>query len=114
MSDDSDGGQSVSALEGDSVTLQTDVPEIQKYDVIKWKFEHQNSLIAELNRMARNKTKYDGTDGRFKHRLEIDFLTGSLTISHIGMNHSGLYEADISSSSRHTIHKSFILTVTGE
>ncbi|XP_016404739.1 uncharacterized protein LOC107737659, partial [Sinocyclocheilus rhinocerous] len=107
--------KSVSVLVGDSVTLQTGLTEIQRDDVIRWRFEHQNSPIAENNRQTRKVFKYDDADKRFRHRLKLDYLTGSLTIKNIGTNHSGLYEVDISTSSiKHTIHKTFNVTVSGE
>ncbi|XP_026109277.1 uncharacterized protein LOC113081386 [Carassius auratus] len=109
-----DDVKSVSVLVGDSVTLHTDLTEIQRDDVIQWRFEHQNS-IAEIDRKARKISTYDGPDGRFRHNLRLDHWTGSLTIRNIGISHSGLYEVDIStSSSKHTIHKSFIVMVSGE
>ncbi len=107
--------KSVSVKVGDSVTLNTDLTEIQRDDEIQWKFEHQNSPVAEINRKARKISTYDDTDGRFRDKLQLDYLTGSLTIRNIGIKHSGLYEADIStSSSKHTIHKTFNVTVSGE
>ncbi|XP_052446705.1 uncharacterized protein LOC127988143 isoform X2 [Carassius gibelio] len=110
-----DDVKSVSVLVGDSVTLHTDLTEIQRDDEIQWRFGHQNSPIAEIDRKARKVSTYDGPDGRFRHNLQLDYLTGSLTIKNIGIRHSGLYEVDIStSSSKHTIHKSFIVMVSGE
>ncbi|KAL0153104.1 hypothetical protein M9458_051598, partial [Cirrhinus mrigala] len=102
----------VSVLVGDLVSLQTGLTEIQRDDVIQWRFEHQNSPIAEINRQTRRASKYDDADKRFRHRLKLDYLTGSLTIGNVGTSHSGLYEVDIStSSSRHTIHRTFNVTV---
>ncbi|KAL0161519.1 hypothetical protein M9458_045244, partial [Cirrhinus mrigala] len=77
------GAKSLSVKVGDSVTLYTDVPEIQKYDAI-----------------------------RFRDRLQLDQQTGSLTIIKTETNHSGRYEVEISSS-KHTIHKTFNVTVSG-
>ncbi|XP_073701003.1 uncharacterized protein [Garra rufa] len=107
--------KSVLVLVGDSVTLHTDLAEIQNDDEIQWRFEHQSSPLAEINRKARKISTYDATDGRFRDKLQLDYLTGSLTIRNIETNHSGLYEVDISSSSsKHTIHKTFNVTVSGE
>uniref|UniRef100_A0A673I8K1 Immunoglobulin domain-containing protein n=1 Tax=Sinocyclocheilus rhinocerous TaxID=307959 RepID=A0A673I8K1_9TELE len=108
-------GESVSVTEGDSVTLHTALLEIQKDDVIQWRFGADGALIAQINRATRKVFKYDDADKRFRHRLKLDYLTGSLTIKNIGTNHSGLYEVDISTSSiKHTIHKTFNVTVSGE
>ncbi len=108
--------KSVSVMEGDSVTLNTGLTEIQTHDETQSRFEHQNSPVAEINRKARKTSTNDDTDGRFRDKLQLDNLTGSLTIRNIGIKHSGLHEADIStsSSSKHTIHKTFNVTVSGE
>ncbi|KAL0161421.1 hypothetical protein M9458_045146, partial [Cirrhinus mrigala] len=112
------GVKSVTGLKGDSVTLYTDVPDIQRYAVIRWWFGQQNSTIAEINRTpsdektGRNFNTYYGPDERFRDRLQLDNQTGSMTIRNIETSHSGIYEAEIISSSRkHTIHKSFTVTV---
>nr|XP_055072936.1 uncharacterized protein LOC129452884 isoform X2 [Misgurnus anguillicaudatus] len=102
----------VSLLEGDSVTLHTEITDIKKYDVIRWRFLHENSPLAEFNRKAGNPPKYV-SDGRFRDKLQLDVQTGSLNIKNIRRNHSGLYEVDISSSS-YTIHQPFTVTVSGE
>ncbi|XP_016112522.1 uncharacterized protein [Sinocyclocheilus grahami] len=105
-----DAVESISVIERDSVTLHT-VTKIQRYDMIQWRF--QNSPIAEINREAGIFNTSDGADGRFKHKLQLDCLSGSLTVNNIGTKHSGLYEVDIRSS-KHTIHKTFSVTVSGE
>ncbi|KAG1924849.1 uncharacterized protein LOC120493264 isoform X2 [Pimephales promelas] len=102
----------VSVLVGDSVTLHTGVPEPQRYDVIQWRFGHLNSPIAEIHRKTRNYFT-SKTDGRFRDRLKLDYWSGSLTITNTENKHSGVYEVEISVS-RHTIHKSFNVTVIGE
>ncbi len=43
-----DDVQSVSLMEGDSVTLQTGVTKVQRDDQILWKFGDQGTLIAHL------------------------------------------------------------------
>lgn len=101
--------QSLIVMEGDSVNLQPDVPEILKYDVIQWRFGQP--VVAKIDRVNRSVST---PDVRFRYRLEADYLTGSLKISNIATNCSGLYEVDIRSSNKHTIHKSFYVTVTGE
>ncbi|XP_059424651.1 uncharacterized protein LOC132159055 isoform X1 [Carassius carassius] len=108
------GVKSLSVLEGDSVTLLSGVPEIQRVDMIGWRFEQQESPLAEINRTAEIFNTYDNVlDGRFRDRLKLDHQTGSLTITNTRTTDSGLYQLEISSS-KHTIHKTFTVTVSGE
>ncbi|XP_050959751.1 uncharacterized protein LOC127161147 isoform X2 [Labeo rohita] len=100
----------VSLTETDFVTLNTDVPDIQRYDKIQWRFD-QKSPVAAINRSTGKVSTYDGPDRIFKDRLKLDNQTGSLTIKSIRITDSGLYVVDISSSGKYTIHKSFTLTV---
>uniref|UniRef100_A0A8C1NDV4 Ig-like domain-containing protein n=1 Tax=Cyprinus carpio TaxID=7962 RepID=A0A8C1NDV4_CYPCA len=79
-------------MEGDSVTLQTDVTEIREDDDILWKFGAETSQIAEISKVARIFTTSDGPDGRFRDRLKLDNQTGSLTIMNITTEHAGDYE----------------------
>ncbi|XP_043078792.1 SLAM family member 5-like isoform X2 [Puntigrus tetrazona] len=88
-------GQSVSVTEGDSVTLNTGVTEIQEHDDILWKFGAETSLIAEINKATGIFSTYDGSDGRFRDRLKMD-QTGSLTIMNITTQHAGVYKVEIS------------------
>nr|XP_055072932.1 uncharacterized protein LOC129452883 [Misgurnus anguillicaudatus] len=106
---------SVSVMEGDSVTLNTDVLDIKKYDEIRWRFQHERSPLAVLNRKTAFFSTYDDVhDGRFKGRLQLNVQTGSLTITNIRIKHAGLYEVDISNSRSHTIHQSITVTVSGK
>ncbi|XP_051978353.1 uncharacterized protein LOC127640017 [Xyrauchen texanus] len=87
-----------SVIEGDSVTLDTNV-EKQKSDLIVWCFgpEASRTRIAQINGKADSKRVYDDVlDGRFKDRLKLDSKTGSLTIRDITTEHSGLYKLRIS------------------
>ncbi len=70
---------SLSVVEGDSVTLNTNITEIPEEDDILWKFGAEKSLIAQINRA-------DGiintcNDRRFRDRLKLDDQTGSLSIT---------------------------------
>ncbi len=108
----------VSVMEGDSVPLDTDPTYIQGSDVIRWRFEKQKSLVAEINRTAGIFNTYDAVlDGRFRDRLTLNNQTGSLIITNTRTTDSGLYEVEISSTrSRYTTHhtQSFSVTVSGE
>uniref|UniRef100_A0A672KU00 Ig-like domain-containing protein n=1 Tax=Sinocyclocheilus grahami TaxID=75366 RepID=A0A672KU00_SINGR len=89
-------GESVSVMEGDSVTLHTDVTQIHENDDIQWKFGAENTLIAEISRDAGIFSTSDDLDERFRDRLKLDPQTGSLTITNITTEHTGLYKLEIS------------------
>ncbi|KAL1252077.1 hypothetical protein QQF64_019873, partial [Cirrhinus molitorella] len=82
----------VSVMEGDSVILNSDLTEVHA-DLIQWEF--LNSLIGHINVKAGHITLFDYDDGRFRDRLILDKQTGSLTITNITTEHSGLYELKI-------------------
>ncbi|XP_067271633.1 uncharacterized protein si:dkey-182g1.10 [Pseudorasbora parva] len=107
---ETDGVKSVSAKEGDSVTLNTCFNPTQKYNTIRWEFE--SAVIARIEDQASPASVLDGPDGRFRDRLELDLESGSLTIRNIRTNHSGLYKVHIISTSVYII-KRFNVTVTG-
>ncbi|XP_057181191.1 uncharacterized protein LOC130548439 isoform X3 [Triplophysa rosa] len=102
-----DGLTSFSVMEGGSVFLNIGATDINNY-VIRWRFE--NSPLAEFS----GKTKIISThDERFRDRLEMEDWSGSLTITHITTDLSGLYEVIVDSNSgTHTIHRSFTVTVS--
>ncbi len=62
-----DETQTLSVMEGDSVTLHTDVTELQRDHVLLWTFGPQNTHIAKINRVH-NETFHNGAD----ERLETD------------------------------------------
>ncbi|XP_052394735.1 uncharacterized protein LOC127942806 isoform X9 [Carassius gibelio] len=100
----------ISVKEGDSVTLNSDLTEID-YDLILWEFE--NSLIAEIYEWDDRPSVYDDVlDGRFRDRLKLDKQTGSLTITNISTEHTGVYELVINSMSR--MRKTFFLNAVNE
>ncbi|XP_048038153.1 SLAM family member 5-like [Megalobrama amblycephala] len=94
-------GDSVSVMEGDSVTLYTDLTEIHEDDEILWKYGAENSLIAEISRVDQIFSTYDDVlDGRFRDRVKLDNQTGSLTITNITTEHAGVYKLDIRGAKR--------------
>lgn len=105
-------GQMHSVLVGEFVTLQTGLTDTQNYDVIQWKFGPQHSTIAKVNIKDR-KVSYEGPVKTFKDRLQLDYQTGSLTITSMRTEDSGLYEVDIKGSS-YTIHKTYNVTISGK
>ncbi|XP_067253094.1 CD48 antigen-like [Chanodichthys erythropterus] len=88
-------GDSVSVMEGDSVTLYTDLTEISEEEDILWKYGAENSLIAKMKQKKQTFITSDGPDGRFRDRLKLDDQTGSLTITNIRPEHAGLYQLEI-------------------
>ncbi|CAM4660580.1 unnamed protein product [Leuciscus chuanchicus] len=82
---------SLSVMEGDSVTLNTGVTK-QQHDKMLWYFN--DILIAQINGEPSKSCLYDGEDERFRDRLEVDYETGSLTITNIRSEHAGRYEAN--------------------
>ncbi|KAL1252076.1 hypothetical protein QQF64_019872, partial [Cirrhinus molitorella] len=97
----------MSVKEGDSVSFNSDLTEIMNGDLIQWKFEKQNTLIAEINKRTDRFTVYDDVlDGRFRDRLKLDNQTGSLTITDTTTEHAGSYKLQINS-----VRKFFHLTV---
>ncbi len=82
-------------MEGDSVTLKTNVTEVQQADDILWEFGAEKSLIAKIKKQQQIFSTFDGPDGRFRDRLKLDNQTGSLTITKITTQHAGLYKLEI-------------------
>ncbi|XDV23698.1 hypothetical protein PO909_028163 [Leuciscus waleckii] len=88
-------------MEGDSVTLNTDITEITEEEDILWKYGDENSLIAKISIETRVFSTYDDVpDGRFRDRLKLDDQTGSLTITNTTTEHTGDYKLDISGAKR--------------
>ncbi|XP_067245563.1 uncharacterized protein [Chanodichthys erythropterus] len=84
----------VSVMERDSVTLHTDLTEIQTDRDLKWKFPDDTSIIARIDRET-NRTTVPGNTS-FEGRLKLNETTGSLTITNIKTTDSGVYKLKIS------------------
>nr|XP_055073051.1 uncharacterized protein LOC129453014 [Misgurnus anguillicaudatus] len=99
--------KSVSVMEGDSVTLHTDLTEIKTGDLVWWRFKKGDSkdLLAEI---GKNKIWY--TPEIFKDKLLTDGKTGDLNITNMKIKYSGLYEVEINSATG-TSSKRFNITV---
>uniref|UniRef100_A0A9J7XFL6 Ig-like domain-containing protein n=1 Tax=Cyprinus carpio carpio TaxID=630221 RepID=A0A9J7XFL6_CYPCA len=89
-------GETVSVMEGDSVTLNTDNNEIYEDDEILWNFGAEKFILAKINREAGVFIYDDVPDGRFRDRLKLNKQTGSLTITDITTVHAGDYQLQIS------------------
>ncbi|XP_026111716.1 SLAM family member 9-like isoform X2 [Carassius auratus] len=75
-------------MEGDSVTLHTDVTQIQKYTEIRWMFG--DKVITRFNVTTQQISNSDSPES-LKDRLKLDHQTGSLTITNIRTTDSGRY-----------------------
>ncbi|XP_077081746.1 uncharacterized protein LOC143735455 [Siphateles boraxobius] len=104
---EADGIKIISVMEGDSVTLHTDVTSIQRNDHITWKFGSDKSCIAEVYEYSIH--TFPGSDGRFRDRLKLH-PTGSLTITNTRLSDAGYYTVSISSS-RRTLREIFMVIV---
>ncbi|KAK7126521.1 hypothetical protein R3I94_017871 [Phoxinus phoxinus] len=84
-------------MEGDSVTLNTDVTEVYEdnYNIL-WTYGAKINVIAEISGKYKMVFTYDDVpDGRFRDRLKPDDQTGSLTITHTTTEHAGVYIIEI-------------------
>ncbi|KTG43990.1 hypothetical protein cypCar_00046821 [Cyprinus carpio] len=105
-------GETVSVMEGDSVTLNTDNNEIYEDDEILWNFGAEKFILAKINREAGVFIYDDVPDGRFRDRLKLNKQTGSLTITDITTVHAGDYQLQISGAKLSS--KTFSVSVYGE
>nr|XP_055074178.1 SLAM family member 6-like isoform X2 [Misgurnus anguillicaudatus] len=94
-------------MEGDSVTLHTDITQIQRDDHILWMFGPNETRIAEIYKKSID--MYNSNE-IFRDRLKLDSQTGSLTITNITMTHTGRYKLQIFSN-RGNSYKRFNVTV---
>ncbi|XP_073721623.1 uncharacterized protein [Misgurnus anguillicaudatus] len=102
--------KSMSVMEGDSVTLHTDITELQSKDEIGWWFN--NMRIARIKRSRNINPIYeDHVTQIFKDRLKMNNQTGDLNITNIRSEHTGLYQLDIYINTS-IVHKCFNFTLT--
>ncbi|KAK2906693.1 hypothetical protein Q8A67_005678 [Cirrhinus molitorella] len=106
------GSGEVSVMEGDSVTLLTDVETNQQQEII-WRFN--DTIIAAISgdlSFICTDVQCNKDTERFRDRLKLNHQTGSLTITNINTTDSGLYHLQISSSSN-SVWRSVSITVIG-
>ncbi|XP_056614798.1 uncharacterized protein LOC130429965 [Triplophysa dalaica] len=90
-----------SVMEGDSITLYNFYEVKYRLFMIEWKFGAQESRIVKFyTDEGKILIHNDVLDGMFRGRLEVDDQTGSLTITNITTQHTGLYEMITTSSAR--------------
>uniref|UniRef100_A0A673K044 Immunoglobulin domain-containing protein n=1 Tax=Sinocyclocheilus rhinocerous TaxID=307959 RepID=A0A673K044_9TELE len=100
-------------MEGESVTLNPDLTQIQKCYLIEWRFG--DSVIAQTDG---NDISYPSHTEIFRGRLQLDQLkldhqTGSLIITNTRTTDAGLYTVKISSN-KQTLYKRFTVTVSDD
>ncbi|XP_026054558.1 uncharacterized protein LOC113040420 isoform X2 [Carassius auratus] len=107
--------ETVTVIEGDSVTLYTNLAEIQNDDTILWLFGPKDSVISQITR-KQDLTSFFVTDGvRFRDRLQVNQKTGSLTIRNTRIRHMGQYKLSISRKNTTTkIFEVIVIGVAGE
>ncbi|XP_056614739.1 carcinoembryonic antigen-related cell adhesion molecule 3-like [Triplophysa dalaica] len=103
IDDQTEKFRNVSVMEGDSFTLNTEDAFTQKPDMIKWMFGLKR--IAELIGIKPASSHVDSEI--YGDRLELDYKTGSLTITNTRTTDSGLYTLKI------TPEMKFNVTVSG-
>uniref|UniRef100_A0A8C1VB08 Immunoglobulin domain-containing protein n=1 Tax=Cyprinus carpio TaxID=7962 RepID=A0A8C1VB08_CYPCA len=106
-------GVSVSVMEGDSVTLNTDVKTNQQ-EKINWYFNVTRiaRISGNLSFICTDVQCNNGTE-RFRDRLQLNNQTGSLTIKNTTITDSGLYKLMIISRNNSDSEKIFNVTLYG-
>lgn len=105
------GAKKKLVMMGESIALHTSVIEVNRYDLVLWKFE--DHVMAEINKGADLFSLHGNSDERFNGRLDLDRQTGDLIIRSIQITDSGVYQLHMSNSS-HTIQRNITVTVSGE
>ncbi|XP_067236934.1 uncharacterized protein [Chanodichthys erythropterus] len=99
----------MTVMEGDSVTLHTDLTEVMNDDTILWLFGPKDLLISQMRRKDDFTPVFFTDDPGFRGRLQVDQKTGSLTIRNTRTRHTGQYKLTISREI--TTTKTFNVTV---
>ncbi|XDV23929.1 hypothetical protein PO909_028272, partial [Leuciscus waleckii] len=97
--------KTVSVIEGKSVTLHTDVTDIQSSDVIEWRLND--------NRIARISGDSIIPEGSSRDRLMLDKQTGDLKITNIRSTDSGEYKLQIRNT-RWSLEKTFSVSAVND
>ncbi|XP_051978222.1 uncharacterized protein LOC127639924 isoform X1 [Xyrauchen texanus] len=102
--------KTLSLMEGDPVTLYTDVYKTYGDELILWRFGSEGSLIAKCDLEDNNISLSDDADERFSGRLQLD-QTGSITITNSRITDTGLYQLQFTNN-RETKYRRFTVTVS--
>ncbi|XP_056312323.1 uncharacterized protein si:ch73-44m9.1 [Danio aesculapii] len=104
--------KSLSVIEGNLVTLHTDITKLNGDELIVWRFGDEGKLLTKEDKETKSPPYYS-TDERFRDRLQLNDQTGSLTIKNMKDTDAGLYTLKINSN-KQILHRKFIVTVSGE
>lgn len=105
------GTETVSAMEGDSVTLHTGRTEILTDECVQWIWLRSSDIC--IAQMTKKVISFPDGNEIFRDRLQLDNKTGSLTITSITTTQNGLYELLIASANK-VSNKIFNVNVYGE
>ncbi|XP_017316375.1 natural killer cell receptor 2B4 isoform X3 [Ictalurus punctatus] len=78
-------------VEGTTITLHTGITGIQSDAQILWSYGHEKAEEKILNSQVFKGEAVTEISERFKERLQLDRISGALTIRNISRNHSGVY-----------------------
>lgn len=106
---------------GETVTLKTGVTEIQRHDLIRWKYADPRvsesttlySVIAVCSKRIDRFAVKEGPGGKFKDRLQLDQHTGNLTIKNMRVKDTGHFKLEIKSNTN-PLTKTIKVNVRGE
>ncbi|XP_073718134.1 uncharacterized protein [Misgurnus anguillicaudatus] len=98
-------------FEGESVDLKTEVTDIQRDDVIEWRFGE--TLIAKINPANNIFSTYDGDYDLFRGKLNLNDQTGDLNINGTTLKHDGGYYLKIIRDGK-TSFKGFYVCLRGK
>lgn len=112
---ETDGVKYIEVKAGDPVKLDTGVTDIQRFDLIQWKFgkiDDTTSPFISISRINKKNEELLKNDviKKLGDRLKFNRETGSITIEKSKTTDTGLYKLKIDSSTD-KISKSFFVTV---
>jgi len=99
-----DAVKSVQVMKGQSINLVSPITDLHKEYQVLWTFGFHDMIIDDTNTRC---------DERFRGRVMLDKMTGSLTIRESTKADTGEYKRQIISRNR-VIHQIFYVNVFGE